>query len=319
MKQIFSKIVGTGSCLPKKIITNFDLEKTIETSDEWIVSRTGIKQRHVISGDESTTSMALESARRALAAAHLDAKAIDLIIVATCSPDKTFPSTACYLQQALGINNQCPVFDIAAACAGFVYATSIADRFIRTGGAKHALVIGSESISRYIDWQDRGTCILFGDGAGAVVLSASDAPGIYSTHLHAAGEHTGLLFGEHPATKPANAFIQMEGNAVFKLAVGHLGDIIDETLNANNMTRADIDWLVPHQANLRIIQAIAKRLDLPMERVIATVDQHANTSAASVPLALDHAVQQGKIKAGDLVLMEAFGGGMAWGSVLVRW
>lgn len=318
----YSNILGTGSYLPEKIVTNTDIEKLVDTTDEWIVTRTGIKERRFSTENDSTTSMAAEACRRALEAANIDASEIGLIICGTCSPDRSFPSVACHLQAILGVPLGVPTFDISAACSGFLYALSIADKFIRSGEAKKALVIGAESISRMVDWSDRSTCILFGDGAGAVVIGASDEPGIYSTHLHSAGEYADLLYAPHPLNhdeKNGPCKIHMEGNAIFKFAVNILGDIVDETLSANNKQRSDVDWLVPHQANLRIIQAMAKKLELPMDRVIVTVDRHGNTSAASVPLALDEAVRSGKVKRGDTLLLEAFGGGLTWGSALIKY
>ncbi len=322
MQQTYSKILGTGSYLPEKIITNADIEKIVDTTDEWIVTRTGISERHFSTENDSTTSMAAQACRNAMEMAGVTADEIDLIICGTCSPDRSFPSVACHLQAELGVPLGKPTFDISAACSGFIYALSIADKFIRSGEAKKALVIGAESISRMVDWSDRSTCVLFGDGAGAVVLGANDQPGIYSTHLHSAGEHADLLYAPHPLNpnkKPGEENkIYMEGNSIFKFAVNILGGIVDETLNANNLQHSDVDWLVPHQANFRIIQAMAKKLDLPMERVVVTVDTHGNTSAASVPLALDTAVRDGRIKRGDTLLLEAFGGGLTWGSALVK-
>lgn len=322
-QQIYSKILGTGSYLPEKVVTNADIEKLVETSDEWIVTRTGIKERRFATENDSTTGMAAKACLSAMEAANVDPSEIGLIVCGTCSPDRSFPSVACHLQAELGVPSGVPTFDISAACSGFLYALSIADKFIRNGEAKKALVIGSETISRMIDWSDRSTCILFGDGAGAVVIGASEEPGIYSTHLHSAGEHADLLYAPHPLfhdeEKDGPCKIYMEGNTIFKFAVNILGDIVDETLNANNKQRSDVDWLVPHQANYRIIQAMAKKLDLPMERVIVTVDRHGNTSAASVPLALDEAVRSGKVKRGDTLLLEAFGGGLTWGSALIKY
>lgn len=284
----------------------------VDTTDEWIVERTGIKKRHIAAEGETTCDLAEKAARRALEAADLDANDIDLIVFATTTPDRTFPSTACLLQKRLGIHGS-PAFDIQAVCTGFLYALDVANRYIQTGGATKVLVIGAETFSRIIDWTDRGTCILFGDGAGAVVLEASDEPGILSSHIHADGAYDELL---HVPT--GEAFVEMQGNEVFKVAVKTLGRIVDETLEHNQLSKSDIDWLVPHQANIRIIQATAKKLNMSMDRVVVTVDEHGNTSAASVPLALDHAVRQNQIKPGDLLLLEAFGGGFTWGSALVR-
>jgi len=318
----YSRIIGTGGYLPEQVRTNADLEKLVDTTDQWIVERTGIRRRHVAGADETASSMAEIAARRALEAAGRTAEDVGLIIVATSSPDRIFPSTACLVQQRLGIRNGCPAFDVQAACAGFAYGLSIADQFVRTGAARTALVIGSEANSRILDWTDRGTCIIFGDGAGAVLLGASDEPGVLSTHIHADGSYKDLLYVPNPlegqeadGRKP---HMRMFGSEVFKVAVNTLGRIVDETLEANGMTRADVDWLVPHQANIRIIQATARKLRMPMERVVVTIEDQGNTSGASVPLALDEAVRDGRIKTGDVVLLEAFGGGFTWGSALVR-
>ncbi len=315
----YSRIAGTGSYLPEKILTNADLEKMVDTTDEWIVARTGIKERHIAADNEFTSDLAAHAARRAIESAGIAAKDVDLIIVATTTPDRIFPSTACLLQGKLGIAG-CPAFDIQAVCSGFVYALTTADQFIKSGAAKCALVVGAETISRITDWTDRGNCILWGDGAGAVIVTASEEPGIISTHLHADGSYAELLNVtggiSDPACKPT---IQMEGNAVFKVAVNTLDAIVDETLGANGMDKAHVDWLVPHQANIRIIQATAKKLGMDMERVVLTVDRHGNTSAASIPLALDVAVRDGRIKRGETILMEAFGGGFTWGSVLLKY
>lgn len=320
----YARIIGTGGYLPEKVLTNGELERMVETSDEWIRSRTGIEKRHIVIEGETTCDLAEKASRAALAMAGVDPDSIDLIIVATTTPDMIFPSTACLLQQRLAIHG-CAAFDIQAVCTGFVYALGVADKFIRTGASRRALVVGAETLSRIIDWTSRETCVLFGDGAGAVVLEAGAEPGILSTHLHADGAYQDLL--RVPAgislapekVKAGEAFIEMKGNEVFRMAVNTLGRIVDETLAANNMQKSDIDWLVPHQANVRIIAATAKKLDMPMERVILTVDQHGNTSAASVPLALDVAVRDGRIKHGDLLMLEAFGGGFTWGSALVRY
>ncbi len=319
----FSKITGTGSYLPEKILTNHDLEKMVETSDEWIRERTGIEKRHIAKEGETTCDLAEQAARLAIEAAGRRPQDIDLIIVATTTPDKVFPSTACLLQNRLGIHGPA-AFDVQAVCSGFVYALTVADKFIRTGAAKRALVVGAETLSRITNWEDRTTCVLFGDGAGAVVLEASDMPGILSTHLHADGEKERLLHVPagisrgYDLVRSGGAFMEMQGNEVFKVAVRTLGRIVDETLRANNMDKQDIDWLVPHQANIRIISATAKKLDMPMEKVVVTVNEHGNTSAASVPLALDTAVRDGRIKANDTLLLEAFGGGFTWGSVLLK-
>ncbi len=316
----YSRIIGTGGYLPDKGLTNRDLELMVDTNDAWIRERTGIRQRHIVSEGETCVDLAEQAARRAIKAAEIDPTTLDLIIVATTTPDQTFPSNACLLQSRLDIHG-CPAFDLQAVCTGFVYALGVADQFIRTGSAKRALVVGAETLSRIVDWTDRGTCVLFGDGAGAVVLEAVDAPGIISSHLHADGAYRSLLqvpagIGNDATGSP---YIEMKGNEVFRVAVTTLGRIVDETLNANGLTRADIDWLVPHQANVRIIQATARKLDLDMEQVVMTVDQHGNTSAASIPLAFDQAVRDGRIQRGQTVLMEAFGGGFTWGSVLLRY
>lgn len=319
----YSRIVGTGGYLPEKVLTNKDLEKTLDTSDEWIQERTGIRRRHIAADGERCSDMGLEATHKAVEMAGIEIEDIDLIIVGTTTPDKVFPSTACIIQRRLGIHGF-PAFDVQAACSGFVYALDIADRFIRTGGARTVLVIGAETLSRIVNWDDRGTAVLFGDGAGAVVLQASDEPGILSTHIHSDGRDEKLLHVPegisvgYDVLQAEKAFIQMDGNAVFRRAVGTLGKIAKETLAANNVNKSDIDWLVPHQANLRIIKAAAKKLDLSMDNVVVTVDEHANTSSASVPLALDVAVRDGRIKRGQLVLFEAFGAGFTWGSALVR-
>lgn len=307
-----ARIAGTGSYLPKKIVTNQDLEKTLDTSDEWIRERTGICQRHVAAEGEYSSDMGLIAARNALEMAGIGAGDVDLIVVATTTPDKTFPSNACAIQHRLGIRG-CPAFDLQAVCSGFIYALDVANRMIRTDGARTALVIGCETLSRITNWQDRSTAVLFGDGAGAVVLQATNQPGILSTHIHADGEFENLL--EVPL---GTQYMVMNGNAVFRKAVSTLGSIAAETLTGNGIATGELDWLVPHQANLRIIAAAAKKLDLPMDRVVVTVDRHANTSAASIPLALDIAVRDGRIQRGQLVLFEAFGGGFTWGSALVR-
>ncbi len=320
----FARIAGTGGYLPERIVTNKDLEDIVETSDEWIQERSGIKRRHIAADGETTSDMALVAARRALDSASLVADDIDLIIVATTTPDKVFPSTACIVQRLLEVKN-IPAFDVHAACSGFIYALDIANRFIKTGGAKNVLIIGSETYSRILDWTDRGTCVLFGDGSGAVVLSASNNAGVISTHIHSDGEFEELLHvpagisSGYETFQQEGAFIKMKGSEVFRKAVGTLGSIARETLEGNNVSQEDITWLVPHQANLRIITAAAKKLGLPMEQVIVTVDEHANTSSASIPLALDVAVRDGRIKSGDLLLFEAFGAGFTWGSALVRY
>jgi 3-oxoacyl-[acyl-carrier-protein] synthase III len=319
--NIYSKIIGTGSCLPQKVLTNKDLEKTVDTSDEWIFTRTGIRQRYIAADDENTSDLALGASRRAIEAAGISAQDIDLIIVATTTADMVFPSTACILQAKLGIKNS-PAFDVQAVCSGFVYALAIADQFMRSGQYRHVLVVGAEIYSRILDWNDRGTCVLFGDGAGAVVLARSDRPGILSCHLHADGSHAGILSvpgsvcGGKISGRP---LLQMEGNAVFKFAVKVLEEVAEEALAANGLQKSDIDWLIPHQANIRIIQATAKKLGLSMEKVVTTVERHANTSAASIPLALDEAVRGSRIRPGQRVLLEGVGGGFTWGAVLVQW
>ena len=320
----YSRIAGTGGFLPEKVLTNHDLERMVETSDQWITERTGIKKRHVAGDNETTCDLAEKAARLAIEAAGIKTGDIDLIIVATTTPDQVFPSTACLLQARLDIHG-CPAFDIQAVCTGFIYALGVADQFIRGGLSKNALVVGSETMSRIIDWTDRGTCVLFGDGAGAVVLQASDEPGIMSSHLHADGSYEHLLtvpYGisnGYDRVKEGSAYVKMQGNEVFKIAVKTLGRIVDETLAANNLQKSDINWLVPHQANIRIITATAKKLKMSMEQVVVTVQEHGNTSAASVPLALDVAVRDGRIKRGDILLCEAFGGGFTWGSTLIRY
>lgn len=317
----YARIAGTGGYLPERILTNQQIaESGVDTSDEWIVERTGIRQRCIAAPEETASSMGEHAARQALAAAGLEPDALDLIIVATCSPDRVFPSTACLLQQRLNIR-QCAAFDVQAACSGFVYALSIADQFIRAGNAQRVLVVGSEITSRVVDWSDRATCILFGDGAGAMVLEASDQPGLMSTHIHSDGQFQDLLYLPSPVGGKLNGcnvpYIQMQGNEVFKVAVNTLGQIVDETLAANALDKTDIDWLVPHQANIRIIAATAKKLKMSMERVVVTVETQGNTSSASIPLAFNEAVRDGRIQRGQRVLMEAFGGGFAWGSALV--
>ena len=317
----YSRILGTGSYLPARILTNADLEKLVETNDQWIVERTGIRERHIAAEGEFTSDLATQAARAALDVAGLAADDIDLLLVATTTPDLVFPSTACIVQSKLGMTNGKPAFDLQAVCSGFVYALSVADQFIKTGAAKHVLVIGAETLSRITDWNDRGNCILWGDGAGAVVLGASTEPGIIATHIHADGRHKELLRTTTGASTGMHepALMRMEGNAVFKMAVNTLDRIVDETLEANGLQKSDIDWLVPHQANIRIISATAKKLGMSMDNVVTTVAGHGNTSAASVPLAFDVAVRDGRIQRGQTVLMEAFGGGFTWGSALLKY
>jgi 3-oxoacyl-[acyl-carrier-protein] synthase-3 len=321
MSGSYSRIVGTGAYLPAKIVTNQDLERMVDTSDEWIYARTGIRQRHIAADDEQTSDLALAASRSALATAGIDAADLDLIVVATTTPDMVFPSTACILQAKLEARN-CPAFDMQAVCSGFVYGLATADQFIRSGQYRNALVVGAEIYSRILDWTDRATCVLFGDGAGAVVLQRSETPGIISSHLHADGAHVdmlsvpGTVSGGKVSGRP---FVQMDGQSVFKFAVKVLDEVAEEALAANHLDKAEIDWLIPHQANIRIIQASARKLGISMEKVVATVDRHANTSAASIPLALDEAVRDGRIRTGQHVLLEAVGGGFTWGAVLVRW
>jgi 3-oxoacyl-[acyl-carrier-protein] synthase-3 len=317
---MYSRIIGTGSYLPEGVLTNFDLEKRMDTSDAWIRERTGIERRHIVAPGETTVDMAEHAARRALDSAGILPAHVDLIIVGTCTPDLVFPNAGVMLQGRLGCRGG-PAFSIEAACSGFIYALSMADKMVRAGEAKCALVIGAESLSKITNPDDRGTAILFGDGAGAVVLAPSAEPGIISTHLHADGTYVDLLRctgGVSAGHSPTGDVVHMAGSEVFKVAVTKLGAIVDETLAANKLEKSAIDWLVPHQANIRIIQATARKLDMPMERVIVTVQEHGNTSTASVPLALDVGVRDGRIKRGELLLLEAFGGGFTWGSALVR-
>jgi len=318
-----SAIAGTGAYLPERVMENREFEAFLDTSDEWIRERTGIRRRHIAAAGETTSDMAVAAAEAALASAGLAAGEIDLIVLATTTPDKVFPSTACLVQRRLGIRNS-PAFDVHAACAGFVYALDVADRFIRTGGATSALVIGAETYSRIINWKDRTTCVLFGDGAGAVVLRASEVPGVVCAHCHADGQYEDMLHVPSGIAtgydiREEAAFIAMKGSEVFKRAVGTLDSIARETLANHGIDKKEVAWLVPHQANLRIIGAAAKKLDLPMERVVVTVDEHANTSSASIPLALDVAIRDGRIRRGELLLFEAFGAGFTWGSALVRY
>lgn len=318
--MIFSRIAGTGSYLPAKILTNAELESMVDTTDEWIFSRTGIRERHIAANNELTSDLGFEAAKQAIVAANIDPQSIDLILVATTTPDRVFPSTACLIQSQLGIKNNCPAFDVQAVCSGFVYALAVADSMIKSGSVKTALVIGSETMSRITDWTDRSNCILWGDGAGAVILQASKEAGIISTHLHADGSYEKLLnVPSGVSKKDGEKTMKMEGNAVFKMAVNTLDQIVDETLLANNLQKGDIDWLVPHQANIRILQATAKKLNMSLDKVVVTVDKHGNTSAASIPLALDSAVRDGRIQRGNIILMEAFGGGFTWGSALIKY
>lgn len=318
--MIFARIVGTGSFLPQNVVTNDELARRVDTSDEWIVSRTGIRQRHLADPEQTSSDLAVEASRAALAAAGVRAEELELIIVATSTPDFVFPSTACLVQARLGAKG-CAAFDVQAVCSGFVYALALADSLIRTGQARTALVIGSEVFSRILDWSDRSTCVLFGDGAGAVVLRADSRPGVLGSVLHADGSQAGIL------STPGNVsggsvigipFLRMDGQAVFKLAVKVLEEVARETVSRCGLTLDDVDWLIPHQANLRILDATAKRLKIPHDRLVVTVDRHANTSAASVPLALDLAVRDGRIRAGHRVMMQGVGGGFTWGAALVE-
>jgi 3-oxoacyl-[acyl-carrier-protein] synthase-3 len=312
--------MGAGSALPKREVTNQELASTVDTSDEWIVERTGIRSRYVAGEGETTGSLATAAARQALESAGIDARDIDLIVLATATPDQTFPSTATKVQAALGIND-CIAFDVHAVCTGFLYALSVADSMLRSGNADHALVIGAETFSRILDWEDRTTCVLFGDGAGALVLSAEEGErGILSTKLHADGRHNDLLFVDGgPSTTGTVGKLRMKGREVFRHAVVNLADVLNEVLEGAGLTAADVDWVVPHQANARILDATARKLGLPSEKVVVTVDRHANTSAASVPLAFDTAVKDGRIKRGDIVVLEAMGGGFTWGAAALRY
>ena len=319
----YARIAGIGSCLPEKVLTNKGLEGTMEPSDEWIRERTGIKRRHIAAENETTASMALEASRRALDMAGMDASEIDLIVLGTCTPDKVIPATACIVQRQLGIEG-CAALDVNAACSGFVYGLDLANRFMTTGGARKALVIGAETLSRITNWEDRTTAVLFGDGAGAVVLEAAEEPGILATHIHANGAYEDLLQTRNgislgfDASADPGAYIEMNGNAVFKRAVATFDAMTRETIADLDGHLDDIDWFIPHQANMRIITAAARKLGMPMERVIATVDEHANTSGASIPLALDLAVREGRIKRGETLLMAAFGAGFTWGSAVLK-
>jgi len=321
---VYARIEGTGSYLPERVLSNADLEKIVDTTDEWIRERTGIERRHIAADDETTCDMSEQAALRAMQAAGVEPADVDLIIVGTTTPDLVFPSTACLLQERLGIAG-CAAFDINAACTGFIYGLSVADKFVRCGQSRCALVVGAETLTRMLDWSDRATCVIFGDGAGAVILQPADKPGIMSTHIHADGKYGDLLKSDVGVSRGFKAEprgglkVFMKGNEVFKMAVRTLGRIVDETLEANNLTREDVDWLIPHQANKRIISATAKKLGISMDHVVVTVQDHGNTSAASVPLALDSAVRSDKIKRGELLLLEAFGGGFTWGSALVRY
>ncbi len=319
----YSRIVGTGSYLPSKILTNAELETMVDTSHEWIVARTGIVERRIAADGENTCDLAETAARNAVDAAGISINDIDLIVVATTTADQVFPSTACLLQQRLDLHG-CPAFDVQAVCAGFVYVLDVVDRYIKTGGASCALVVGAETFSRIIDWTDRGTCVLFGDGAGAMVVKADASPGILSTHLHADGQYKDLLCvpvgvsNNFKKVMAGEAYTTMQGSEVFKWAVNNMGRLAVEALKANNMTTDELDWLVPHQANIRIINATSRKANLPMDKVVVTVAQHGNTSAASIPLAFDTAVRDGRIKPGHKVLLEGFGGGFTWGAVMLE-
>jgi 3-oxoacyl-[acyl-carrier-protein] synthase-3 len=318
---MYSRIIGTGSYLPERVLTNQDLEKMVDTSDDWIRTRTGITQRHIAREDQSASDLAMLASLNAMAAAGVTSKDIDLIIVATTTPDMVFPSTACILQDKLGVEN-CPAFDVQAVCSGFVYALATADMFVSSGKCRNALVVGSEIYSRILDWNDRSTCVLFGDGAGAVVLSQSNEPGILSSHLHASGTYRNVLSGPGSISGGAvrgNPYINMDGGAVFKFAVKVLEDVVHEAVAENHLQTSDIDWLIPHQANIRIIRSTAHKLGIPLDKVVITVDKHGNTSAASIPLALDIAVRDGRIHKDQLVMLEGVGGGFTWGAVLLRW
>ena len=318
---MYSRIIGTGSYLPEKIVTNDDLARIVDTSDEWIRTRSGIRSRHVAAEGQLASDLALPAAQRAMQAAGVTGSQIDLIIVATTTPDIIFPSTACILQAKLGIAG-CPAFDVQAVCSGFVYGLTIADLFIRAGQAKHVLLIGTEVYSRILDWTDRGTCVLFGDGAGAVVVAAAEQPGILATKLHADGSHKEMLCvpgSVHAGKVWGNPFVQMDGGGVFKFAVRVFEEGAKEVLAAAGLSVGDVDWFIPHQANIRIMEATAKKLGMPKEKLIATVHHHGNTSAASIPLALDEAVRDGRVQSGQTLLLEGVGGGFTWGAVLLRW
>ncbi len=322
--MIYSRIAGTGRYLPERVLSNRDLESMVDTTEEWIRTRTGIERRHIAADNQATSDLAEQAARQAMDAAGVTADDIDFLVVGTTTPDLVFPNVGCLVQRRLGIRG-CPAFSLEAACSGFIYALTMADRFVVSGAAKCALVIGAETLSRIVDWSDRATCVLFGDGAGAVVLKPSDEPGLLSCHLGADGHYGDLLYHPYGTSRPQKPedterpFMQMKGNEVFKVAVKTLEGIVDQALSANHLERSAIDWLIPHQANIRIIQATARRLDMPMEKVVLTLPDHGNTSAASVPIALDVAVRDGRVKRGDLLLLEAFGGGLTWGSALVRY
>lgn len=319
---MYSRIVGTGAYLPEKVLTNFDLEKMVDTSDEWIRTRTGIERRHIADDNETTSDLAYRAAVAAIESAGIRASDIDLVLVGTTTPDLIFPNVGCLLQERLGIRGG-PAFSLEAACSGFIYALTVADQMIKGGLARRALVVGAETMSRIVDWTERETCVLFGDGAGAVILEASEEPGVLYSKLGADGHYRDLLYASCGVSKPSEncdaPALRMKGNEVFKVAVKTLETMVDDVLESNQLEKGAIDWLIPHQANIRIISATAKRLQLPMERVVLTVAEHGNTSAASVPLALDVAVRDGRVQRGDLLLLEAFGGGFTWGATLVRY
>ncbi len=324
--MIYSRIIGTGSALPDNLVTNKDLEKIMDTDDQWIRERTGIRERRIVVEGETTTTLAEEACRKAMQAAEVDPAEIDLLMVGTTTPDLVFPSSACLIQKKLGLPD-CGAMDVNAACSGFIYALSVADKFVRCGDAKKVLVCGAETLSSIVNWKKRETAVLFGDGAGAVVLEAAPEPGILSTHIHANGDQADLLTANVGVSRGFDGIeenegkpeLMMKGNEVFKVAVRTLGRIVDETLEANNMDKSELDWLIPHQANLRIIAATARKLEMSLDHVVITVDRHGNTSSASVPLALDEAVRDGRIKRGDMLLLEAFGGGFTWGSALIKY
>lgn len=321
---MYARIIGTGHYLPEKVLTNKDLEKIVDTSDQWIADRTGIRQRHIAAEGQTTCDLAEQAARQAMKDAGLQPGDIDLLLVGTTTPDLVFPSTACLLQHRMGMA-ECGAFDINAACSGFIYALSVADQYIRNGNARNVLVVGAETLTRMLDWNDRSTCVLFGDGAGAAVLTADETPGILSTHIHANGGYSDLLKVDvgvsrgFRAEERGGVTVSMKGNEVFKVAVNTLGRIVDETLAANDLNKEDLDWLIPHQANLRIIKATARKLGMSMDQVVVTIDRHGNTSAASVPMALDEALRSGRIRRGDKLLLEAFGGGFTWGAALIAY
>ncbi|AJC50655.1 beta-ketoacyl-ACP synthase III [Coxiella endosymbiont of Amblyomma americanum] len=320
--MMYSRIQGVGSYIPEKVLSNTDLERMVNTSDEWIMRRVGVKERHIIgTSADSTTTMAVDASKRAIEMSGINPATIDMVIVGTTTTEYYFPSTACLVQRYLNLRNDISAFDLNAACAGFVYGISVADQYIRTGDAKTVLIIGVDALTKIVDWKDRSTCILFGDGAGAVILKADREPGFIKTILHANGNYSDLITSKNPIwDHQLNKFLlRMQGSEVFKVAVTKLGEIIDETVKKSGLRKSDIDWLIPHQANMRIIKAMAKRLSLPLERVILTIQEHGNTSAASIPLALDVAVRSGKIKRGETLLLEALGAGLVWGAALLRY